>query len=311
MKNWQPYAILPALMALAFPLVGNPASWATLTVAGLAMGMMTFIMASGLTLIFGLMGVLTFAHGAFVTFGAFMAASILTPDLAMLPVALIGAMAAAALLGAVFERVIIKPVYGEHTKQILITMGAMVVAEQLIIVVWAPDPRILELPAMLKGSWVVGDATFERFRLLVVAIGLALYAVLHLTLNRTRLGLLIRAGVEHPDMVEALGYRIKRVFVAVFALGSALAAMGGVLWALYRSELTVGLGAERMIDIFIVVIIGGLGSLGGCFIAALLAALLFNYTSYFAPSLASLSEVLLLIAVLLWRPQGLLPLSRG
>jgi len=300
------YAILPALMLLALPLVGNPASWATLTVAGLAMGMMTFIMASGLTLIFGLMGVLTFAHGAFVTFGAFVAASLLTPDLAMLPLALLAAMAAAAVLGALFERVIVKPVYGQHTKQILITMGAMVVAEQLIIVVWGADQRMVELPPLLKGSFLVGDATFERFRLLVVAIGLALYAALHLALNRTRLGLLVRAGVEHPEMVEALGYRIKLVFIAIFALGSALAALGGGLWALYRGQLTASLGAERMIDIFIVVIVGGLGSLGGCFIAALLAALLFNYTSYFAPSLASLSEVILLIVVLLWRPRGLM-----
>jgi branched-chain amino acid transport system permease protein len=305
--------LVPLVMLLALPLSGSASSWATLTVAGLAMGMLTFIMASGLTLIFGLMGVLTFAHGAFITLGAYLALTLAAspgPDWGI-PAAIVGAMAAAALVGALFERVIIKPVYGDHTRQILITVGAMVVAEQLITLFWGANPRSMQLPAMLKGSFLIGDATFERYRLLLIGLGALLFAALHLLLNRTRLGLLIRAGVEHPEMVEALGYRITHVFVAVFALGSSLAALGGALWGLYRTELTPALGGERMIDIFIVVIIGGLGSLGGCFIAALLAALLFNYTSFFAPSLASLSEILLLVAVLLWRPQGLLPLGRG
>ena len=141
-------------------------------------------------------------------------------------------------------------------------------------------------------------------------VGLAVFAVMFLVLNRTKIGLLIRAGVENGEMVEALGYRVRRLFVAVFAAGSALAGLGGVMWGLYKETLNAAMGGELMVMIFIVVIIGGLGSVGGCFIGALLTALVANYAGFLAPKIALVSNIILMIAILLWRPAGLYSLAR-
>ncbi len=132
------------------------------------------------------------------------------------------------------------PVYGQHLKQILITMGGLIVAEQLIHVVWGGDQKPMPLPTGLRGAITVGDVAIEKFRLLAVAVGLIVFIAMQLVLNRTQVGLLIRAGVENREMVEALGYRIRRLFVGVFVAGSALAGLGGTMWALYRETLTAG-----------------------------------------------------------------------
>jgi len=142
------------------------------------------------------------------------------------------------LLGWAFERILIAPVYGQPLKQILITMGGMIVAEQLIAVIWGAEHIAMPLPASLRGSIVLGDAAIAKYRLVAVAVGLVVFALMFLVLNRTRLGLLIRAGVENREMVEAMGYRIGRLFVMVFAAGSALAGLGGVLWGFYNEVLT-------------------------------------------------------------------------
>ncbi|WP_312510571.1 branched-chain amino acid ABC transporter permease [Massilia sp.] len=321
-RDIAPLLLAPALMLAMLPLVGSFPTWVTLTVAGLAMGMMIFIMASGLTLVFGLMSVLNFGHGAFVSVGAFAATMVLLPmrgwleadslllNLAVLGLAVLLAMLVTGLLGWAFERVIIMPVYGQHLKQILITMGGMIVAEQLIHVIWGAETIPLPLPTALRGAILFQDAAIEKYRLVAVVVGLAVFAVMFLVLNRTRIGLLIRAGVENGEMVEALGYRIRRLFVAVFAAGSALAGLGGVMWGLYKETLNAAMGGELMVMIFIVVIIGGLGSVGGCFIGALLMALVANYAGFLAPKIALVSNIILMIAILLWRPAGLYSLAR-
>ncbi|MFZ6745018.1 branched-chain amino acid ABC transporter permease [Undibacterium sp. JH2W] len=318
---WPP-VLVPALALLMLPLVGSFPTWITLTVAGLAMGMMIFIMASGLTLIFGLMDVLNFGHGAFVSVGAFVATLVLLPmhgwmeadsllmNLAALGLAILLAMLATGLLGWAFERVIIMPVYGQHLKQILITMGGMIVAEQMINVIWGAEQIPLPLPTSLRGSILLGDAAIEKYRLIAVVVGLLVFIAMFLVLNRSKLGLLIRAGVENGEMVEALGYRIRRLFVLVFAAGSALAGLGGVMWGLYKESLTAAMGGDIMVMVFIVIIIGGLGSVGGCFIGALLMALVANYAGFLVPKLALVSNILLMIAVLLWRPTGLYTVVR-
>lgn len=317
-----PLLVLPLLALAALPLVGSFPTWVTLTIAGLAMGMMIFIMASGLTLVFGLMDVLNFGHGAFVTVGAFTATLVLLPmqgwmaadsvlmNLTALTLAVLLAMVVTGLLGWAFERVIIMPVYGQHLKQILITMGGMIVAEQMIHVIWGPDQIPLPLPASFRGAILIGDAAIERYRLIAVVVGLMVFAAMFLVLNRTKVGLLIRAGVENGEMVEALGYRIRRLFVGVFVAGSALAGLGGVLWGLYKEMLTAAMGSEIMVLVFIVIIIGGLGSVGGCFIGALLVALVANYAGFLVPKIALASNILLMVAVLLWRPQGLYPVAK-
>ncbi len=317
-----PLLVLPILALLALPLVGSFPTWVTLTIAGLAMGMMIFIMASGLTLVFGLMDVLNFGHGAFVSVGAFTATLVLLPmqgwmqaDSALMNLAALGLAVALAMLvtgalGWAFERVIVMPVYGQHLKQILITMGGMIVAEQMIHVIWGPDQIPLPLPAAFRGVFLFGDVAIEKYRLLAVAVGLIVFVAMFLVLNRTKVGLLIRAGVENGEMVEALGYRIRRLFVGVFVAGSALAGLGGVLWGLYREMLTAAMGADLMVLLFIVIIIGGLGSVGGCFIGALLVALVANYTGFLAPKIALISNILLMVVILLWRPQGLFPVAK-
>jgi branched-chain amino acid transport system permease protein len=315
--------LLPVILsALALPLIGNPVTWMTLTVAALAMGMMIFVIASGLTLVFGLMDVLNFGHGAFIAVGAYLAMTVLGPlagwtqaDSLMLNLAALGLAALVAafgtgVLGFAFERVIVKPVYGQHLKQILITMGGLIIAEQLIHVVWGGDQKAMALPTALRGAITVGDFAFEKFRLLAVAVGLVVFAGMMLVLNRTKIGLLIRAGVENAEMVEALGYRVRRLFVGVFVAGSALAGLGGVLWALYKETLTAAIGGDVMVLVFIVIIIGGLGSVGGCFLGAILVAMTANYIAFLAPKVALASNILLMVAILMWRPQGLYAVAK-
>ena len=322
-KDFLPLALVPLLAALALPLVGSVPTWVTLTVAGLAMGMMIFMMASGLTLVFGLMDVLNFAHGVFISVGAYGAATVLTrmrpqmeagnlaSDLSAMVPAVLAAIALAGLLGWFFERVLIRPVYGDHLKQILITMGGLIVFEQLIHVVWGADMIPLPRPSTITGSFILGEAAIERYRVLAVIVGLAVFAAMWLLLNRTRIGLLVRAGVENPEMVESLGYRIRRLFVGVFVAGSGLAGLGGAMWAMYQEQVTAQMGGQVLVMIFIVVIIGGLGSVGGCFLGALLVGLMANYTGYLTPKLALGSNILLMVLVLLWRPRGLYPIGKA
>ncbi len=316
---------LPLLLPVALALAALPfvpvSTWFTLTVAGLAMGMMIFVMASGLTLIFGLMDVLNFGHGAFIAIGAYVATLVLLPlggwmqadsiwlNLAALLSAIVAAMAVTAVIGLAFERILIVPVYGQHLKQILITMGGMIVAEQLLYALFGPQQIPLALPTSLRGSFLIGDAAIEKYRVVAVLVGLVVFVTMLLILNRTKIGLLIRAGVENGEMVEALGYRIRRLFVGVFMAGSALAGLGGVMWGLYREQVNASMGGELLVLVFIVVIIGGLGSVTGCFIGALLVALLQNYIGFLVPKLSLISDILLMVAVLLWRPRGLYPVT--
>ena len=176
--------------------------------------------------------------------------------------------------------------------------------------IWGPDQIPVPVPEALRGALVMGDVAVEKYRLFAVAVGFIVFAAMFLVLNRTRVGLLIRAGVENGEMVEALGYRIRRLFVAVFVAGSALAGLGGVLWAMYREMLTASMGGEIVVTVFIVIIIGGLGSVGGCFVGALLTALVANYAGFLAPKLALASNIAVMVAVLLWRPAGLYAVAR-
>jgi branched-chain amino acid transport system permease protein len=325
MKNtaidFKPLVLVPALAALAFPLVGSPSSWLTLTVAGLAMGMIIFVIASGLTLVFGLMDVLNFGHGVFIALGAFVATSVLgamsgwttSPELwrnwvAILPAMLAG-MAVAAAVGLAFERFIVRPVYGQHLKQILITMGGMIIGEEMIKVIWGPQQIPLPLPEALRGSILLGDAAIEKFRIMAVCVGTLVFVAIAYTLARTKIGLLIRAGVQDREMVESLGYRISRLFVGVFVAGSALAGLGGVLWGMYQQVVVPQMGAQVNVLIFIVIIIGGLGSTTGALIGALLVGLMANYTGFLVPKAALFSNIALMVMILLWRPQGVYPVT--
>ena len=319
--DWKPLTLVPLLALGVLPFVGSASTWLTLTVAGLAMGMIIFIIASGLTLVFGLMDVLNFGHGVFIALGAFVATSVLGGmadwtgsdqlwrNLVAVVPAMVIAMLVAGAVGLAFERFIVRPVYGQHLKQILITMGGMIIGEELIKVMWGPAQIALPLPEAMRGSLFVGDAAIEKYRVMAVIVGLVVFATLAWVLGRTKIGLLIRAGVQDREMVEALGYRIKRLFIGVFAVGSGLAGLGGVMWGLYQQSVTPQMGAQVNILIFIVIIIGGLGSTGGALIGALLVGLMANYTGFLAPKVALFSNIALMVGILLWRPQGVYPVA--
>jgi len=280
------------------------------------------IIASGPTLVFGLMDVLNFGHGLFITLGAYVAVSVISrmtgyvesPSLlrnlmAVVPAMLI-AMVVVGAIGFVFERVIIRPVYGQPLKQIMITMGGMTVGVELIKVIWGGQSVPLPLPAAISGSLLFGDAAVEKYRLIATVVGLLVFAAMLWVLSRTKVGLLIRAGVQDREMVESLGYRIGRLFIGVFVAGSALAGLGGVMWGLYQQSVVPQMGGAVNVLLFIVIIIGGLGSVGGCFIGALLVGLMANYTGFLLPKVALFSNILLMVVILLWRPQGLYPVVK-
>ncbi|MGH1353958.1 MAG: branched-chain amino acid ABC transporter permease [Thalassovita sp.] len=324
---WMPMMLVPLVMIaglIAISLTGGAtSSWLTLTVSGLAMGMMIFIMASGMTLVFGLMDVINFGHGVFISVGAFVGISVLlalggmtdAPSLLLNLLAILLAIIAAAIatgaVGWAFERVIVKPVYGFHLKQILVTMGGLIVVEQLIIVLWGPEEIFILRPQALQGAVTFAGAALEKYRLVAVGVGLVLFLGMRYVLRSTKVGLIVRAGVENGEMVEALGYRLRLVFVGVFIAGSALAGLGGVMWGLYQELITAHMGQQLMILIFIVVIIGGLGSVEGCFIGALLVGLLQNYIAFLEPKAALISNIALMVAILMWRPQGMIPVVKA
>jgi len=316
-----PLLLVLALAVIALPLVGSFSTWVTLTFAGLAMGMIIFIVASGMTLVFGLMDVLNFGHGLFIAIGAYMAATVLgsmadwtqsgslwSNLIAVLPAMIVGMLVAGAV-GLAFERVIVRPVYGQHLKQILITMGGMIIGEEIIKMMWGPQAITLPLPESLRGAILLGDAAIEKYRVVALVVGLIVLGGMLWVLNRTKLGLLIRAGVEDREMVESLGYRIRHLFVGVFVAGSMLAGLGGVLWGMYQQSIVPQLGAQVNVLIFIVIMIGGLGSTVGCLIGALLVGLMANYTGFLMPKAALFSNIALMVAILLWRPQGVYPVT--
>jgi branched-chain amino acid transport system permease protein len=310
-----------ALVALLVPLaVMDLHTWATLTVAGLAMGMLIFLVAAGLTLIFGLMDVLNFAHGALFSWGAyagFTAAVLLdqwrgwaeapsvAANVALLVVALAVAVLATIVLGVVVERVIVRPVYGKHMFQILITLGATIVLEELLRIVWGPNDQVMPVPRTFQGSWDVADVIVLRFPVIAIVLGVLVYAGMQIVLNRTRVGLIVRAGVENREMVEVLGHDIHRYFTRVFAAGSALAGIGGVMWAIFGQSVRPAMGGEQLIFAFIVVIIGGLGSVNGSLAGALLIGLAYNHVAYLVPKAAIGVTMALMVLVLLVRPAGL------
>ncbi len=323
-----PVFLIPVVALLALPLysymgAGSASDWATATIAGIGMGLIIFLVASGFSLVFGLMDVLNFGHGIFVTLGAYFGVTFLAPMtewyndpdslllnlLAMAIAAGLG-MLITAVIGIIFERVIVRPVYGAHLTQILVTSGGMIVAGELCIVFWGPDTLPMLPPPGLTGAFTVGDVAMEKFRLMTLIVGIILFLIMTLLLNRTKLGLLIRAGVQDREMVEALGYKVKFLFIGVFAAGAALASLGGTFYGTFVNGASIGLGPAMMINIFIVIIIAGMGSVGGALIAAIMVGIVSNFAGSLFPNLAAFSSIFLMCVIILWRPQGLYPVAK-
>ncbi|MGD6801334.1 branched-chain amino acid ABC transporter permease [Rossellomorea aquimaris] len=276
----------------------------SLTINGLATGMLIFLLAAGLTLIFGLMDVLNFAHGGLFVWGAFSGvwAYNLTESFW---VGIIAAIITGLILGAVTEYLIIRPVYGNHTQQILITLGLMLVLSELIKVVFGPDQKAAAPPEFLAGSFMIGDVILIKYRLFIILVGLIVFAITYFILKRTRIGLIVRAGVMNKEMVQTLGINIRVVFTLVFMAGAAMAALGGMLMAPYSGVIYAEMGLEFGILAFIVVVIGGMGSFPGSLLAAILVGLAQAYMAYYVPALSLAVNMLLMTVVLIFRPQGL------
>ena len=313
--------LVGAALLLLLPLAAiEPRAWLTLTVAGLAMGMLIFLVASGLTLIFGLMDVLNFAHGALFSWGAYAgftvavaldarrgwaAAPSVWLNALLLLLAVAAAVAVAFVLGVLLERVIVRPVYGQHLFQILITLGATIILEEVIRVAWGPNDQVMPVPATFQGSWDVADVVVLRFPAIAIGLGLLVYGAMQWLLTRTRVGLIVRAGVENREMVQVMGHDIHRYFTAVFAAGSGLAGLGGLMWGMFGQSIRPSMGGEQLIFAFIVVIIGGLGSVTGSLVGALLVGLAYNYVAFLVPKAAIGVTMGIMVLVLLVRPTGL------
>jgi branched-chain amino acid transport system permease protein len=275
-----------------------------LTLNGLATGMLIFLLAAGLTLIFGLMDVLNFAHGGLFAWGAYSGLWIYSKTGSFM-IGIIGAILTGFLLGIITEKWIIKPVYGNHVQQILITLGLMLVLSELLKVIWGPNQITASPPDYLKGSWELGGVIIIKYRVFIIFVGFLIFTGVQFLLKKTKIGLVVRAGVMNKEMVQALGINIQRVFMFVFMIGAGMAALGGVLLGPYSGVIHAGMGMEFAILAFIVVVIGGMGNFKGSVLAAILVGLSGSFMAYYVPDLSLAVNMLLMAIVLIIRPQGL------
>jgi len=268
-------------------------------------GFLLFLVASGLTLIFGILGVINLAHGSFFMIGAYLA-HWLTVKTGNLFIAIALGLPLSFLLGLVVERLAIGFLYArDHLYQVLLTYGLILVFNELQRILWGNDVHGVATPAGLSASIPLTEVQsypVYRFFISVACIGVA--GAMYLVIHGTKLGMLIRAGASNREMVELLGFGVKRLYAVVFALGAALTAFAGMLSAPVNSVYP-GMGEHILIISFVVVVIGGLGSIQGAFIGAMLIGFVDTFGKVFVPEAASLSVYAFMAAVLLWRPQGL------
>lgn len=283
-----------------------------LVVTGLALGALYFLAAAGLSLIYGLMRVLNFAHGAFLTvsgYAGYQVASSLgvaSASWAAFALAVLVGVATGAAFAAALELLVVRRLYDREIEQVLVTVGVALAAVALVTGTWGSDARPFPAPPWFARTTGMLGAQVPNSRLACIAAAVVVLGGLTALLGRTRLGLVIRAGVENRSMVAALGIDVRRSFTAVFVLGGALAGLGGVLAGVYNSSLSPLTGDNLLIFAFIVVVIGGLGSVGGAAVAATVVALIQQLANYYAASgVGDLLVVLALALVLLVRPQGL------
>jgi branched-chain amino acid transport system permease protein len=272
-------------------------------VNGLLVGAYYLLIALGLTLIFSLGGLVNLAHGAFYALGAYFAVK-LAGALGFGGV-LVASPVLVAIIGLVVERFLFRRFYRQDPALgLLLTFGLAMVAEQALRVIFGAAPQPFSIPEALRGQIFVGDFVYSRYRLIMLAFAAAVVAALWLLLKRTPFGRVVRAGVQDPDMVAALGISLAPYMSAVVAISVALAALAGVLLAPITG-VHPAMGAEILTAAFVVVVIGGLGSFWGVVYAALLVGVVRGLTVYFAPAAAEASMYLLMLVVLLFRPRGL------
>jgi len=295
----------------------------TQAVNGLQLGVLLFLLSAGLTLTFGIMDLINLAHASFFMLGAFIGASLtlLTGSFAL---GVLGAVVAVGVLALLVERGIIQHLYArDHLDQLLATFGLILIADTLVHLLWGPAGIAIPLPAFLNGQVHFAGVQLPVYRLVIIGAGLLVALGLYWLVNRTRTGMLIRAGASNRTMVGALGINIRQLFSGVFAVGAMLAGLGGLLIAPI-TEASIGMGNDIIITAFVVVIIGGVGSVKGAFVAALIIGMIDTFGRAFldsgfalimhpdtaetaAPAVSAMLIYLLMAVILVMRPQGLFP----
>ncbi|MEW6666911.1 MAG: branched-chain amino acid ABC transporter permease [Thermodesulfobacteriota bacterium] len=288
-------------------------TWATTlsvqALHGLVYGMLLFLVASGLTLIFGMMGVLNFAHGALYMLGAYFSFSVLrwTGNFWL---SLLLAPLVVAAVGVVMERFFLRKVhaYG-HAHELLITFGIAYIIEELVKMIWGNMPLLVVLPPSLSGSAAFLGIQYPVYRLFILGVSLLVFMLLFGVLFKTRTGIIVRAAVANKRMTDALGFNVPLIFLLLFGMGAWLAGLAGVIGGPYLIT-NPGMAATIIIDLFVVVVVGGLGSVEGALIASLLIGWLQSFGILFLPQFAIVFEFLLMALVLIFRPHGLLGESK-
>ncbi len=290
---------------------------------GLQLGLLLFLLASGLTLIFGIMDFINLSHGSFYMIGAYFCGTVVAYSGSFLAGVIFG-LIGVFLVGGLVEWLIVRNLYRrDHLDHVLVTFGLILIFDTLVHLFWGASGMAIPLPDSLNGQITLGDIVLPTYRLLIIFAGLVVAAILYILVTRTRLGMLIRAGASNRTMVEALGININRLFLVVFALGAAMAGLAGMLIAPI-TEASIGMGNDIIIIAFVVVIAGGIGSVKGAFYAALILGLMDtlsrsyldlllsqvmpdNYAETAAPAISAMLVYILMAAVLAFRPRGLFP----
>ena len=272
---------------------------------GLQYGLLLFLVASGLTLIFGIMGIINLAHGSFYMVGAYLAWS-LSSMTGSLTAAILLAIPLTVILGMALERLLFRLLYQrDHLYQVLLTYGLILVFEELRSLIWGDDVHGVAVPALLNASIPLTDnLSYPVYRLAMSGVCVLLAAGLYFLIQKTRLGMMIRAGASNREMVQSLGIDIKLIYTLVFALGIALAAFAGMINA-PLSSVFPNMGSQVLIICFVVVVIGGIGSVKGAMAASLMIGLGETFGQVLVPEVAGMIVYVLMAIVLVWRPEGL------
>jgi branched-chain amino acid transport system permease protein len=275
---------------------------------GLQLGLMLFLTAAGLTLVFGIMDMLNLSHGSLFMIGAYAGATVIasTGNVAL---GVLAALAVTAAVGFILERLLLRHLYGRsHLDQVLVTYGVVLVVNELVRILYGPVPLAMSVPDTLSGAVpILPGLTYPAYRLAVIAIGLAVSVVLWWTVTRTRGGMRVRAGANKRDVASALGIDVGAVFSVVFAAGAALAGLAGLMSGPI-SAVQVGMGEPMLVLALVVTVIGGVGSVKGAFYAALMIGMADTFGRVMLPAaLGSMAIFILMALVLVWRPRGLFP----
>ncbi|HKA39861.1 MAG TPA: branched-chain amino acid ABC transporter permease [Burkholderiales bacterium] len=277
--------------------------WVIQTLNSLALGGLLFLLAAGFSLIFGLMRIANLTHGALFMLGAYFGVSILKVVPYLWLAALLGGLAVA-LLGGLFERLILRRLIGNELGQVLVTLGVAFIIADLCLIVWGGDPIPVPTPPALQQPLRFFDLAFPAYRLVVIGIAIATAIGLYLLMERTRLGAMIRAGVDDMNMARAVGIPVSRLFTTVFCLGAFLAGAGGIIGGPMLSAYP-GLDADMLPLALIVVMLGGVGSLIGAFVGSFIIGFIYTFGIALAPDLAYVILFLPMIVVIAFRPRGL------